>query len=523
VSNPSIGVRGRLLLAFTSISALAALGVVAALLTFADVGAVFERITRERVPTTLAALDLSRQAERIASLAPRILADETTVEQLRTDRIVRRHIARLEQLRSEVKDSRSNPLLISQIEKAVIEIRKNLGDLQTLREVWSRSSLDDPSAMQRTVDPRVETTAPGVLIPLPRDELLSRGQKMIQSNIEVTERLAAAVDRLIDDEKQQMTQAEANVAATQRNSTFVLVGIVAVSLVSSALIVWLYVGRSIVGRLTALSGSMLAIAGGNLNAPLPNYSGKDEITSMGEALRLFRDKIVENERLQRLKSFLAPQVAELIVTSGDESVLDSHRRDVAVLFCDLRGFTAFAEAAEPEEIMDFLRDYHESLGELVDKYIGTLERFTGDGLIVLFNDPLPRADPCLAAARLAAEMRTSVKEVVKRHRQSGNNLGFGVGIAYGYATLGRIGFKGRFDYTAIGSVVNLAARLCERAQANQILVDSKVQAEIKDHMQTEALGEFLPKGFSKSVQVFNIFVPKTKDITSSEGPQSARC
>jgi adenylate cyclase len=208
-------------------------------------------------------------------------------------------------------------------------------------------------------------------------------------------------------------------------------------------------------------------------------------------------------RLGRLKGFLAPQVAELIVTSGNESVLDSHRRDVAVLFCDLRGFTAFAETSEPEEIMEFLREYHESLGQLVDKFAGTLERFTGDGLIVLFNDPLPCPDPCLAAARLAVEMRAGVNEVVRR-RQLGSRLGFGIGIAFGYATLGRVGFKGRFDYTAIGSVVNLAARMCERAQPNQILVDSKVYAAVEGHLEAETLGEFLPKGFSKPVEVFNI-------------------
>jgi class 3 adenylate cyclase len=433
-----------------------------------------------------------------------ILADETTVEKLRTDRIIRRQIARLEQLLTQVKDSQSSPLLISEIEKSLIEIRKTLSDLQTLREVMIGSSLDDPSAVQRTVDPKVETTAPGVLLPLPRGELLSRGQKMIQSNIEATERLAAAVDRLIEDEKKQMAQAEAAVAATQRNGTFVLVGVVALSLISSALIVWRYVGRSIISRLTGLSASMLAIAGGNLKAPLPEDRGKDEISGMADALRIFREKAVENERLRRLKSFLAPQVAELIVTSGDESVLNSHRRDVAVLFCDLRGFTAFAETSEPEEIMEFLQEYHESLGQLVDKYVGTLERFTGDGLIVLFNDPLPTPDPCLAAVRLAVEMRNSVNEVIERRRQSGNRLGFGVGIAYGYATLGRVGFKGRFDYTAIGSVVNLAARLCERAQANEILVDSKVHAEIAGHIQAEALGQFLPKGFSRAVEVFNI-------------------
>ncbi len=207
------------------------------------------------------------------------------------------------------------------------------------------------------------------------------------------------MDRLVQDERAEIAKAEANVTATQRKGTGVMLAVVALSLISSALIVWLYVGRSIVGRLTALSQTMLAIAGGNLKAPLPDNSGKDEIGGMADALRIFRDKVTENERLGRLKGFLAPQVAELIVTSGDESVLDSHRRDVAVLFCDLRGFTAFAETSEPEEIMEFLREYHESLGQLVDKYAGTLERFTGDGLIVLFNDPLPSPDPCLAAAR----------------------------------------------------------------------------------------------------------------------------
>jgi class 3 adenylate cyclase len=503
MTNLNIGVKGRLLLAFGGISALAALGAVAALLTFAEVGAVFDQITRERVPTTLTALDLSRQAERIASLAPRILADETTVGQLQTDRIVRKQIASLEKLLAQVKGGQSDRLLISEIEKSITEIRGNLGDLQTLREVWSASYLDDPGQTQKPVNPKLET-ARGILVPLSRDEMLSQGQKMIQSNIEATGRLAVAVDRLVDDEKAEIAGAEANVLATQRNSTFVLIGVVALSLISSALIVWLYVGRSIIRRLTALSARMLAIAGGNLNEPLPNDSGKDEIGTMSDALRIFRDKAVENERLRRLKSFLAPQVAELIVTSGDESLLDSHRRDVAVLFCDLRGFTAFAEASEPEEIMDFLREYHASLGRLVDKFLGTLERFTGDGLIVLFNDPLPTSDPCLAATRLAVEMRAGVDEVIRRRRQSACRLGFSVGIAYGYATLGRVGFKGRFDYTAIGSVVNLAARLCERARANEILVDSKVHVEIEGHVETEALGEFLPKGFSKPVEVFNI-------------------
>jgi adenylate cyclase len=347
-------------------------------------------------------------------------------------------------------------------------------------------------------------SAPGALLPLARDDLLANGQKIIQNNIKAAERLAAAVDRLVADEKSKIAKAEAAVLATQQTGTVVLLGVLAISFFGSVLIVWLYVGRSIVGRLMALNASMLAIASGNLKASLPQNGGTDEIGSMADALRIFRDKALENERLSRLKGFLAPQVAELIVTSGDESVLDSHRKDVAVLFCDLRGFTAFAETSEPEEIMEFLRDYHQSMGELVDRFAGTLERFTGDGLIVLFNDPLPTPNPCLAAAQLAVEMRRGANALMGRRRHLGDRLGFGIGIAYGYATLGRIGFKGRFEYTAIGSVVNLASRLCGRAEADQILVDHNIQAAISGHLQTERLGEFVPKGFSKPVEVFNI-------------------
>jgi class 3 adenylate cyclase len=503
MTNLNLGVRGGLLLAFAGILALSALGAVAALLAFADVGAVVDRITRERVPSTLAALDLSRKAERLASIPPRLVADETTAEQMRSDRIVRRQIAELGNVMNQVKSGLPDSPLISEIEESVAEIRKTLSDLQILREPWADSSIEGTSSTLNPTDPMLES-ARGVLEPLPRDEMLSQAQKMIQSNIKAAERLAATVDRLVEDEKSKIAKAEANVVSTQRTSTFVILGVWALSLASSALIVWLYVGRSIIGRLMALNASMLAIAGGNLKAPLPDNSGTDEIGSMADALRIFRDKAIENERLGRLKGFLAPQVAELIVTSGDESVLDSHRRDVAVLFCDLRGFTAFAETSEPEELMELLRDYHQSLGELVDRFAGTLERFTGDGLIVLFNDPLPTPNPCLAAARLAVEMRASFNDIVRRRRQLASRLGFGIGIAYGYATLGRIGFKGRFDYTAIGSVVNLASRLCERAQPNQILVDHKTHTVIAGHMQTERLGDFMPKGFSKSVEVFNI-------------------
>ncbi|MBL8895668.1 MAG: HAMP domain-containing protein [Rhizobiales bacterium] len=499
-SDRRFGVRGRLLAAFLGISALFLLGAIAALLTFAETGTVFDRVTRERVPSTLAALELSRSAERLALIAPRIVADETVIEQLRTDRMVRRQLASLDTQFAKVKANPTDSALVAEIETSVLEIRQNLASLQTFREPWARSTLDRPTSSAGTIDP----VARGVLVPPSREEMLAEGQKMIQANIAAADRLASAVDRLVARERAEITKAEADVAAAQRTSSLVLLGTVILSLAGSGLIVWLYVSRNIVRRLTELSTSMQAIAGGNLTAPLPDDTDTDEVAQMSDALRIFRDKAIENQRLQRLKGFLAPQVAELIVSSGDESILDSHRRDVVVVFCDLRGFTAFAEMAEPEEVMEFLRHYHQKLGQLVDKFGGTLERFTGDGLIVLFNDPLPVTDPCLIAARLAVEMRAGVEVVINRSTRLRDRLGFGVGMAYGYATLGRIGSQGRFEYTAIGSVVNLAARLCERASNNQILVDGAVKGAIEGHLPTEDLGEFTPRGLSRPVRVYNI-------------------
>jgi len=212
----------------------------------------------------------------------------------------------------------------------------------------------------------------------------------------------------------------------------------------------------------------------------------------------------EIERIGRLKRFLAPQVAELVMSSGDERALDSHRREISVVFCDLRGFTAFAEAAEPEEVMGVLREYHASLGALIHKFEGTLERFVGDGLMVLFNDPLPCPDPPARAVRMAIDMRGCVTELALKWRKYGHELGFGIGIAHGYATLGRIGFEGRFDYAAIGSVANLAARLCSEAKDGQILVDIKVQSAIESVADSEPAGDFTLKGFHRPVRAFNV-------------------
>jgi adenylate cyclase len=217
------------------------------------------------------------------------------------------------------------------------------------------------------------------------------------------------------------------------------------------------------------------------------------------------EQLNEIERVGRLKRFLSPQIADLVVSSGDgERVLESHRRAVTVVFCDLRGFTAFSESAEPEEVISVLGAYHEVLGPLIHKYEGTLERFAGDGLNVLFNDPLPCPDPSERAVRMAVEMRSAVADLALEWRKLGYELGFGMGIAHGYATLGRIGFPGRYDYSAIGTVVNLAARLCAEARSGQILVDGKVNVAIGTFADTEPAGELALKGIQRPVPAFNV-------------------
>ncbi len=221
-----------------------------------------------------------------------------------------------------------------------------------------------------------------------------------------------------------------------------------------------------------------------------------------------QQQLCEIERVSRLKRFLSPQVAELILSSGDERVLESHRRAITVLFCDLRGFTAFSETTEPEEVMSVLREYHAVLGQLIHKHEGTVERFAGDAIMVLFNDPLPCSDPNMRAVQMAVEMRDQVGALTAKWRKHGHELGFGIGVAHGYATLGRIGFEGRFDYGAVGTVVNLAARLCADAKDGQILIDAKVQAAVEDTTGTEPAGELLLKGFHRPVRAFNVCAPQ---------------
>ncbi|HZB42136.1 MAG TPA: response regulator [Ilumatobacter sp.] len=217
-----------------------------------------------------------------------------------------------------------------------------------------------------------------------------------------------------------------------------------------------------------------------------------------------QSQVAQLERASRLRRFLSPQMAELVLDSGDESFLESHRCEIVVVFCDLRQFTSFAESSEPEEVTRVLNEYFSALGDLVFRFGGTLERFTGDGLMVIFNDPMPCEEPSLQALKMAVAMRSRIQDLADGWAQDGHELGFGMGIAQGFATLGRVGFEGRYEYAAIGSVVNLAARLCAAAQPGQILVTQRVLTGTKDYAVSAPAGELELRGFSRAVKAFDV-------------------
>jgi len=217
-----------------------------------------------------------------------------------------------------------------------------------------------------------------------------------------------------------------------------------------------------------------------------------------------QEQVAQLERLGRLKRFFSPQLADLIVAGGAEDPLKTHRREVTVVFLDLRGFTSFAETSEPEEVMGVLREYHGAMGRLILEHEGTLERFAGDGMMVFFNDPIPVTNPAERAVRMAVAMRDRVRELTAAWRKRGHELGLGIGIAQGYATIGAIGFEGRWDYGAIGAVTNLAARLCGEAKDGQVLVSSRLAAAIEGLIETDALGPLPLKGFSRPIPAFSV-------------------
>ena len=220
------------------------------------------------------------------------------------------------------------------------------------------------------------------------------------------------------------------------------------------------------------------------------------------------DQVSEIERMSRLRRFLPPQVADLIVTSGTEKQLESHRREITALFCDLRGFTGFSESSDPEDVMALLREYHAAIGEIINKYGGTLERYAGDGVMVVFNDPIPVDNPALQAVLMAIDMRAAIGELIEKWRKLGHDIGFGIGIAHGFATLGTIGFEGRFDYAAIGTVSNVASRLCDEAKPGQILISPRVLMAVEKDITVEPVGDFALKGIRRPLTAYNVLAAK---------------
>jgi class 3 adenylate cyclase len=238
----------------------------------------------------------------------------------------------------------------------------------------------------------------------------------------------------------------------------------------------------------------------------------DSLKSLNETLKSLNatleqrvtSQVQEIESLGRLKRFLAPAVAELLVNEGENRHLDNHRRHIATLFCDIRGFTSFSESMEPEEVMGVLAAYHEQMGRLASKYKATIDHRAGDGLMLFFNDPIPCDDPELKAVQLALDMREAFESLNERWKKLGYNLGFGIGIASGYATMGIVGFEGRYDYTANGNAVNVAARLCDQAENGQILISRRALVEVENQVRATPVGELHLKGVSTSVATYNI-------------------
>ena len=231
----------------------------------------------------------------------------------------------------------------------------------------------------------------------------------------------------------------------------------------------------------------------------------EEVEKLNQQLeQRVSDQVGEIERMGRLRRFLPPQVADLIVASGSEKQLESHRREITALFCDLRGFTGFTESADAEDVMALLRDYHAAIGEIIIKYNGTLERYAGDGVMVVFNDPVPVENPALQAVLMALEVRGAIGALTETWRRWGHDIGFGIGIAHGFATLGTIGFEGRFDYAAIGTVSNVASRLCDEANPGQILISPRVLTKVENAVTVEPVGEFKLKGIRRPLAAYNV-------------------
>lgn len=267
----------------------------------------------------------------------------------------------------------------------------------------------------------------------------------------------------------------------------------------------LLLARRIVRPIRALQQGAARIGAGELDHQIDVRTGDelealaDEFNQMTVRLRESYDSV---ERMSALKQYFSPHLAELIVSSKEEDLTQSHRREITVVFCDLKNFTEFSSVGEPEDAMRVLREYYKALGDQLRPFEATIGRFAGDGLMAFFNDPLPCPDPAARAVRMAVEMRRNVGSLVEAWQKRGVKLGFGVGISSGYATLGHIGSEDQFHYTAIGSVVNLASHLCDEAKSGQILIAESVYAEVEEMAEVSHIGELALKGIPRPVPSF---------------------
>ena len=259
------------------------------------------------------------------------------------------------------------------------------------------------------------------------------------------------------------------------------------------------VGVSVIGAITEwLFGHLRRLAESE-------HAAREELAQVNRHLEeRVQGQVAELERLNRLRRFLSPQVADVVMSAGSEDALAPHRRDIAVFFCDLRGFTRFTSQVEPEEVLDVINAYYDVIGRLLHAHNGTVGDFAGDGIMAYFNDPVPCETPALAAVRMALAVREEMTTLVADWQSRGYDLGYGIGIAYGYATLGIIGFEGRHDYSPLGSVVNLGARLCSRAAPEQILIDQRVHAVVSPACVTNTIGKVTLKGFHDPIKVSEV-------------------
>ncbi len=611
----SLGLRGRLLLAFFGISAFAILAAIAAVYSFVAIGKALDLIAEQRVPSALDALEISRQAERIVAGAPALLAARTLEQHERQSADILAEIERLESLLAALKSTAIDVAALGSLDSAAAQLRDNLSQVdglvaanlalgekkrelserviainnavqrlltpwvqvteskinqlrsaaqdedlsavdrnRALREqieakelrerlqeaqleasvvndnllqVWAEEQLDQLTVAEFRLRRRLKKLAElaavfdeklrplmgvqidafsalvegeGSVTALRREELALQeaGRGLLQQNVELVGRLTVAVDALVGGAKDDIELANRDARSVQRFSTTFLVAVVVLSLVSSVLIVWLYVGRNIVARLTALSHSMLAIAEGNLHVELPAEGG-DEVGRMAAALHVFRDTAVVREVFGK---YVPESVAEAIIAGGGS--LQPVQTTATILYSDLETFTGIVEGMSPAEVVQMLNEYFPAVIEPINRHGGIVNQFQGDAMLVTFNVPIE--DP--AHADEAVKAACEIQQIVARRTFAGRSLRARIGITTGTVIAGNVGSGDRMNYTVHGDAVNLAARLeqLNKEYGTRVLVSGETVARLCGSYPLEPIGEVGIRGKNKSVEVFKLSV-----------------